>query len=450
MPVVYTTISPSYCPNWGVQEALRELLQESIDVQTVYGCCSDVRYESGIMVIEDDGPGLPLAALVMGNSGKREHPDTIGQFGEGLKLACLVLARNGREIIIETVGQTLVSMIAVNPDFGCEVLAFDISENSRQSGTRITVSVSADDYEYASSLFLSLTGSQRFSVPLEDGSQRPLTAEDNIFLPGGHLFVQGVAVSVPGVTGEFLFSYNIPAKCVQSRDRWAVDMNTLTKQISELWSQCTNPVLIKQLLTAVAIGDSSIEIANGMVPWNRQLADKDIWKEAAASILGDCLLGSNLPAYQLQRASELGYRVISPHYRIQWFLEDLGVRTVESLEDELSYNDPVPLDDLTPLQFYNLQQIRMLCQDYVFNKGDSVTILPARLADQVAGCYTNGKLYISLDTLDDLFKALQVAVHEYAHHLSKSADYTSSFQNTLERMIVELVLIRASGRNIHA
>lgn len=449
MQLVYTTISPEYCPNWGVKEALRELFQEAMDVRTVFGCNSEVRYDAGRVVIEDDGPGIPISALVMGKSGKRDNPDTIGQFGEGLKLACLVLARVGRHVRISTAGYELVPHIAVSPTFGCEVLAFSMAPNDRPSGTTITVEAAEEEYVEVADMFLALSPSGRFYVPLEGGGRRRATVGDEIFLPGGRLFVQGVEVAVPGEADAPLFSYNIPVKCVQSRDRWAIDLETMRKAIAEAWARCENPALIGQLLEAVRAGKPCLEVSSGYVPdqWNVRVQAAELWRNKAAEVFSNCVVGDSLAPPQMQRISELGYRVIAPHYRVQWLLTSLGVRTVSDIEDQLVRYEEVAVRELSPLQRYNLDQLRRIFKRYLA-KDAGARLVPARMLDErVGGLYERGTMYISIDVLgQDLRQALMVLVHEYAHHLSGAGDYTSGFQRALEGMVADLLLARAARR----
>ena len=89
-------ISPNYVHNWGVQEAVRELLQNAIDADKC-GYKKDVLYnkESNLLTIVSTGVTLPVSSLVLGCSTKDENESLIGKYGEGYKLALVVLLRKG-------------------------------------------------------------------------------------------------------------------------------------------------------------------------------------------------------------------------------------------------------------------------------------------------------------------------------------------------------------------
>ena len=56
---VWTSVSPEYVPSWGVKEALREVLQEAVDVRRRYGAKVRVGWSRGFVIVSDDGPGDP-------------------------------------------------------------------------------------------------------------------------------------------------------------------------------------------------------------------------------------------------------------------------------------------------------------------------------------------------------------------------------------------------------
>lgn len=447
---MYTTISPSYCPDWSVIEALRELVQEGLDVSVCYGCRSTTRWTTdGWFEVEDDGPGLSLSSLVMGVSGKREVEGTIGQFGEGLKLACLVLARLGRAVEIETVGCSLRPVIATHPDFGCLVLAFENSENARTRGTLIRARASEDEFNSVREMFLALTPSYFYTLG-PDGS-RPATSEDTIFLPGGRIFVNGVLVSVEGREGQtpFLFSYNFKDKSLVNRDRWAVNFSSLTNAICDEWARCDNKALINRLLrTLLAKGEEYVEILQGLAP--RYLSDErlQLWREAAGGMFKNVLVQDTWDSVLIRRVSELGYTPLSLNYRWSSLLEQMGVSTVRRVNEELGMCDPVSLRALEPLERFNLYQVRRLIKRYLspFFKGVEVDIVPARFVKETKGYAESGVAYVNVTVLKDIRQALSTAIHEFIHIAQRAEDYTDEFTDALQLIIADLLLERVTKR----
>jgi len=452
MELIYTTISPNYCQTWGVKEALRELIQEGMDVRTVYGCDVNIHYDedAGCLVIDDDGPGFPLSCLVMGMSNKRDNPDAIGQFGEGMKLACLVLARLGRQVQISTHDFTIQPVIATNPDFGCDVLAFEVTPGVSREGTLVCAAATAEEAREAMDLFLPLAAGNRFYVPTEDG-HRPATQDDEIFLPGGTIFVQGVAVAVPGQSGDLLFSYNLKAKHIQSRDRWAVSFQHLGSLIADCWRNCSNKTMVNMLLKAVRDNQPFLEVASGLVPDHYQIAGsadiETVWRTTISELFDSCVIGSSTDPYNQRLAADLNLRLVDPHYRIAWLLESFDIKTVKALQKDLSTLQRVAPREIAPVRRYVYQQLKRLCSRYIFPKDKRVKFVPAEFRDpRVKGCYRDDTIYISVDQLDDVRQAVATVLHEYAHHVSGASDYTSAFQNALLDIAVDQLLARASRR----
>ena len=90
MPSYQLTISPNYVPNWGISEALREIVQNGIDRE------NETKGESKMSIIYDPiqlqlvignpGTSLHKRTLLLGETTK-DGKSTIGKYGEGYKLA---------------------------------------------------------------------------------------------------------------------------------------------------------------------------------------------------------------------------------------------------------------------------------------------------------------------------------------------------------------------------
>lgn len=94
-------ISPNYVCNWGIKEAVREILQNAIDSEQC-GYPKKVLYspDCSVLTIINEGARLPLSSLVLGCSSKSDIDGMIGKFGEGYKLALVVLLRKGFSVDI--------------------------------------------------------------------------------------------------------------------------------------------------------------------------------------------------------------------------------------------------------------------------------------------------------------------------------------------------------------
>lgn len=90
------SISTDYVASWTIPDALRELVQNAIDEETVNKHTMYVRYENETrsVVVANRGAKLDIKTLLFGNTTKANDPRCIGQHGEGYKVAMIVALRN--------------------------------------------------------------------------------------------------------------------------------------------------------------------------------------------------------------------------------------------------------------------------------------------------------------------------------------------------------------------
>ncbi len=218
---IQTNITRNYIPDWGVVEAARELIQNAIDSDRQGFNISYDQYARVLQITTNTE--LPLSALYMGESSKRDDTTMLGAHGEGLKLAMLVLLRENRDPEIS-------SRYYINPNFinidGLEVLAIDYTENvyydwhpdqSNNIKTNISFVVNEDEWKQIQQIYLPL------DTPLG-------ILEDH---PEGSLFVGGLKVA----NVNYNYAYNLdPAKVKLERDRRVADPYKLQEAIAHIWN----------------------------------------------------------------------------------------------------------------------------------------------------------------------------------------------------------------------
>ena len=142
------TISPNYVSNWGIKEAIRELLQNAIDAET-NGYNKSIKYDGNTLTITSQGVDLQAKDLILGCSSKEDQDGMIGKYGEGFKLALVVLLRKGMNIEIQNGNKIWIPSFKISEIFGTQVLNIEEEESS---GNELTFSISPVDQQLYNSL----------------------------------------------------------------------------------------------------------------------------------------------------------------------------------------------------------------------------------------------------------------------------------------------------------
>lgn len=182
-------ITKSYVADWGVQEAVREIIQNALDAGGV-----DISYDSQEHCIISNTGSFTRDVLLLGNSVKSEG--SIGKYGEGMKLAMLVLARAN---IAHYVCSNGVKYTGIFHDTGFAEETFAI---------------------YSDEDFYPIKDTVQFHIfaDVKDVVNKVYKKHEPGFSTGG-LYVKGLYVSeLPG----FEYGYNLP-EAELDRDRKAVD-----------------------------------------------------------------------------------------------------------------------------------------------------------------------------------------------------------------------------------
>lgn len=435
---IRTNISPAYVEKWGAVEALREIVQENLDVKKKYACPGRVYYKNGFLIAEDKGPGLQRQDLALGNSGKRGEGSLIGQFGEGLKLAALVAAREKRKMFIESAGFTAVPMLEHEPALDCQVLTLEIRENKRKSGTKIGFEASEGEYRAAINLFL-------------EYSKDAKKVTNNIFLPGGRIYVNG---ALAAQRNDLLFSYNLSgetAKEAQNRDRTVVNDEVLAKEIGKLLSTCRKTRIIEALFQTLKEKTECLEHRAYLEP---PASDYPVWKRALKNVFGSrvCI---EYDAVSDLEAEGKGFTVLkSIPYLWEMCLKNLGLKYSKNVILTKRRVKKIPLKYLPYEEKKNLLRAKRIVRKafkatFGLNKLPPVKVVAAikpNGAEEVQGTYSNGTIYIARKTLASFETALGTLAHETMHHVTGMPDCSREFERGWEKLVVSLLLKKKSKK----
>ena len=257
------TITPNYVSDWNFQDAIRELIQNGTDQQTldsenVFGISYDE--QENILQLSNSGSTLEINTLLLGCSTKSNNADTVGQFGEGYKIAALVLNRLGKTFSVynNSKDEIWISKFEHSEVFDEKVLTFEIIPNqTSNSGLVIEIeNVTLDEYN---SLYDVWTG-----MPDAENHKTIETSYGHIFTEKdmrGKIFVNGLAVEKEK---NLYFGYDFkPQYITVERDRkscstWDM-LSTTSKMICEAIDN--NDLNIKDLMKIASDG-SFYDICN--------------------------------------------------------------------------------------------------------------------------------------------------------------------------------------------
>lgn len=318
-------IDVTYCKNWTINDAIREILSNALDTGTEVR----VSHDNGIARIADSGIGIAKKDFVFGGSKKGDLQ--IGQFGEGMKIATLVLARNSRAVKIDTVGYTYEAMLEESAEFETTLFAIRFKKNQKKSGTAISFECSTEELKEAKGLFLAFQKKEKLA--------------ENKFLDvfkdePGKIFVNGLYTT----TIESIFSYNVKDKAlVNTRDRNAVDTIKLGNLIAELLENTEKPAhqkLVEKFLTAWKVKPHAFEY--------RQLIASitfSNWKENIKSLFKKACIESREPEHNLI-AKQAGFEVLYklPSVVTDILLSSKAVTTAEKIAQKYK-NKGIVLND---------------------------------------------------------------------------------------------------------
>lgn len=243
-------ISLNYVESWGIREAIREILQNSIDANKS-GYYKKIDYDDNteVLTITNEGAKLSVSSLVLGGSSKRDMDNQIGHEGEGYKLALVVLLRNGCDITIINSDKKWVPLFEFSEKFNSKILTIHSEQIENTNNVSfiikgITQDVFKDLYNY-------------FPCMDDDYGETLKTDNGEILFDkrfAGRMFVEGLYIQEDK---NFKYGYNFNSDVVDlDRDRKAInyyELKQLTAQ-SVITAEGCNPELFK------AISDSYNDI----------------------------------------------------------------------------------------------------------------------------------------------------------------------------------------------
>ena len=231
------TISPNYVSNWGMNEAIREILQNAIDADK-NGYKKSIYYSGDTLYINNEGISLSAKDLILGCSSKSDQDGMIGKYGEGFKLALVVLLRKGMNVYVDNNDKLWSPSFKVSEQFGTQVLNIEESDDGRREGLTFVISpVDQQLYNSLLNYFPCIDESFGNVVNCDNGQ----ILLDKQFK--GKMYVEGLYIQTDD---NFQYGYNFNSDVVElDRDRKAInyyELRALTAQSIVTAEECNKEI----------------------------------------------------------------------------------------------------------------------------------------------------------------------------------------------------------------
>lgn len=419
-------ITQDYCLNWDKSTAIRELISNALDTDTEV----NLSYEKSYITIEDKGCGLSKKDLLIGASSSNSIAKAIGNFGEGLKMSALTIARLKGDLKIETIGFTIKASIMKASNFDANVLVFDLTENDRTEGTKITFKGTKKELEVTKEQFLVFN--DKFTKVKDN---------EEIYSPGGYIFVNGVKIT----TINSLYSYNIKGfmgKRLLGRDRNSLNINEASHIFGDMIAETKSDDVIKSILTLSDV--SKLESLITRYCYRIKGYNKKKWQKIMKEIYENCCLPLGNAEINLV-AKDRGLNVLmSISSVVRELLVYLGMpyadKAVKDGDAEYIEDKIVDIKYLTDFERDRWSIVeKMVTKEYgehIFRKIEISKELSDPHEGYCLGMYSpaTDKCYILRDLLSEsspLSRLLGVVSHEITHMETGYSDRTRDFENSL-------------------
>jgi len=418
------SVNPDYVRSWGLWEALRELLQNTIDSHE-QGNAMEVSY--GRTVGRASGEGVPLRlvnrgtklsrdTLLLGTTSKADDALQRGQFGEGYKLAFLVLTRLGYQVVVKNDDELWKPFIGYSDTFGANVLKIAVSPRKADGNVSIEVyGIESDTWDTVQKrcLFLDSEHAPAADQVLDLGSG------DKILLSDTHrnaLFVRGIYVG-PMPDG-FAMGYDLP-NVTLDRDRRLADPWSLRYEIKNALKRGVERGFLKPDQVMTLCNQETGE-ARAVLDSYRYGSGDSLTQKMAEAFKAehgeDTVPVSSIAESADALSNGLGAVMVAESLKVA-LEKELGGFAGRKKTREIEVQSRFLVSDLTEEEMGNLNWAQELLEsvepDFDMSRVQVVEFFGDKIAGRVIPLTM--EIAIARKVLTDPKETLHTLVHEYAH-----------------------------------
>lgn len=223
MITIELPLSRNYVRDWGLTEAVREILQNALDSPSPM----EYAFVGDTLTIGNRDVTLDPKTLILGTSTKDDDESKIGQFGEGYKIALLVLAREGIPVTVRNGDYDWIPSFRHSDTYGDEVLCIDMFPIDSGHIDRLEFRLTGLTNNDSNAIYESCLHMQPvMDDVIETPRGRILPSKPN------RLYVSGLFVCETDLN----YGYDMKPEFLRlDRDRKSVDTFDLKQQTKEMW-----------------------------------------------------------------------------------------------------------------------------------------------------------------------------------------------------------------------
>ena len=262
MEKIPISLSRNYVSDWGVEEAIRELIQNCLDQDD-----HEIYVSGSSLTINSYGASIPNEYLLLGNGGKSRDDDNRGGFNEGLKLALLIFAREEVDITFNNAGVVWTPVIEYSELYKTECLHI----------------IQEDTCVYKDSVEIEINGIHKSVIDNVISNTRCLqpqtnnvhvTSKGEILLDEDHkgkVYCGGLFVDY--FKSDYGFDFH-PKYFDLDRDRKSLKPFDVQWQCKDLWGEVAaqdTEETAEEIVSGLQRGENSLEFTNYTLPKNESL-----------------------------------------------------------------------------------------------------------------------------------------------------------------------------------
>jgi hypothetical protein len=234
MPRYTLTISPDYVKDWSVSDAIRELIQNAIDQESLDNTnTKTIEVVNDSILIANKNSVLEKSTLLLGG-GTKDGSSTIGQFGEGYKVSLLVLLREGYDVEIRNykAGELWIPKIVNSRIYNSQVLAIDTMEYKFETipDNSLEITINGMDCYTATDLISEVWLDYNSDYESVRSGKADILLDESL---KGNIYVRGLKITH---NDSLHYGYNFDVNVLKlGRDRNIVSGYELQTELGHVW-----------------------------------------------------------------------------------------------------------------------------------------------------------------------------------------------------------------------